>query len=82
MGQQLPRQKLTGALAAAISPARHGDLCHYFFEIAAEIAAAKSRPRLFLPRQSLGPDCFCRGKVPVQLRYCIAHAYRDFAAAK
>ena len=29
--QQLPRQKLAGALAAAISPARHGDLCHYFF---------------------------------------------------
>ena len=58
--QQLPRQKLAGVLAAAISPARHG---HYFFEI----AAAKSRPRLFLPRQSLGPDCFCRGKVLTQI---------------
>ena len=29
--QQLPRQKLAGALAAAISPVRHGDLCQYFF---------------------------------------------------
>ena len=29
--QQFPRQKLAGVLAAAISPTRHGDLCHYCF---------------------------------------------------
>ena len=62
--QQLPRQKLAGALAAAISPASETRrFVPLFF--------------LSLPRQSLGPDyfaaaksrprLFCRGKVPTQI---------------
>ena len=64
--QQLPRQTLAGALAAAISPA----ICAIFFF---EIAAAKSRPRLFLPRQSPDPDYFAAAKS----RYACAIQYRS-----